>query len=274
MRQTLGSFVAVSGALMILAAYPSANHSWSTYHWPSTTGIVGLDVGDSVGSAWDAYLDEALHDWNESVVLQLTKVDGSTNPWRCRPSLGRIEVCTAPYGDNGWLGIAQIWLSGEHILQATAKLNDFYFRMAAYNEPAWRRQVMCQEIAHGFGLDHQDEIFDNANLGTCMDYTDDPDGGLGGAVDDDPSNEHPNTHDLMQLLAIYGHRDPISAAPPGGAAAGNAVDDSPAAWGRLTRSNRNKRIQRFELDLGRGEKQITHVFWADPEGDRRAARDR
>ena len=55
-------------------------------------------------------------------------------------------------------------------------MNDSYFNTAKYNTPAWRRLVMCQEVTHDFGLDHQDEIFNNANLGSCMDYTNDPDG--------------------------------------------------------------------------------------------------
>lgn len=268
MRHTFGTFVAAVGALMIFVALPSADHSWANFHWASTTGLIALQIGDNVGEPWETSFDEAIDDWNESVVIDLTKVRGGGNPWRCRPSSGRIEVCNAPYGDNGWLGLAQIWLTGEHITQATARLNDSYFRMPAYDTSAWRRHVMCQELAHGFGLDHQDEIFDNPNLGTCMDYSDDPDGGEGGAVDNDPSNEHPNGHDFMQLLTIYDHRDPFGTARPG-PGAGNP-DDTPAAWGRLTRTSRNNRIQRFELDLGRGEKRVTHVFWADPERDRRA----
>lgn len=62
---------------------------------------------------------------------------------------------------------------------------------------------MCQEIAHDFGLDHQDENFSNQNLGSCMDYTNDPDGG--GAYG--PSNERPNQHDFDQLVSIYAHAD-------------------------------------------------------------------
>jgi hypothetical protein len=69
------------------------------------------------------------------------------------------------YGQNGWLGLAQIWVSGNHITQATTKVNETYFNMPQYDTPAWRRLVMCQEVAHDFGLDHQDETFDNPNLG-------------------------------------------------------------------------------------------------------------
>jgi hypothetical protein len=50
---------------------------------------------------------------------------------------------------------------------------------------------MCQEVGHTFRLDHQDEKFNNVNLGTCMDYTSDPDGSLNGEL----SNLHPNAHD-------------------------------------------------------------------------------
>ena len=122
------------------------------------------------------------------MVLDLQKVAGRTSGSTCQPTLGRIEAATPHTATNGWLGIAQIWTtSRSHITQAVTKVNDSYFNTANYNKPEWRRLVMCQEIAHDFGLDHQDENFDNPNLGTCMDYTSKP---LG-----PPSNEHPNAHD-------------------------------------------------------------------------------
>ena len=100
------------------------------------------------------------------------------------------------YGNNGWLGIAQIWASGSHITQGVVKLNDTYFNTPTYDTGSWRQFVMCQEIGHTFGLDHQDENFNNANLGSCMDYTNNP-----------SSNQHPNTHDYDQLESIYSHVD-------------------------------------------------------------------
>ena len=56
--------------------------------------------------------------------------------------------------------------------------------------------VSCQEGGHTLGLDHQDENFNNANLGTCMDYTKNP-----------STNQHPNKHDYDQLLSTYSHFD-------------------------------------------------------------------
>ncbi len=257
----------LAGLLMAIvsAAYVYADHSWGGYHWARTSNPFTLKVGDNVSSAWDTYLDEAIYDWSLASVLDLIKVSGGTRPRNCRPTAGRIEACSDRYGNTGWLGVAQIWISGSHITQAITKVNDTYFNTPTYNTPAWRRLVMCQEIAHDFGLDHQDETFDNPNLGSCMDYTNDPDGPL--------SNEHPNAHDYDQLEAIYAHLDETSTVgnsklpssmPP---AMGHIDFDTPAQWGRLVRSSTNRRAQTYELDFGRGHRVITHVIWADPVGD-------
>jgi len=261
---------------LVMTAVTSADHAWGNYHWARTSNPFTLKVGDNVNSAWDAYLNEAISDWNASSVLDLQKVTGGANPKNCRPTNGRIEVCNSKYGNNGWLGIAQIWASSSHITQAITKVNDTYFNTPTYNTPAWRRLVMCQEIAHDFGLDHQDENFNNANLGSCMDYTNDPDGGAGGAVNNDPSNEHPNSHDFQQISTIYGHpdssttisqtifghRDAEGPAPP----AMNQIDlEGPRQWGRLIRSSPEGRVQLYELDFGNGHKVFTHVLWADGE---------
>ena len=235
----------------------SANHAWGNYHWARTSNPFTLKVGDNVTAAWDPYLNEAISDWTASSVLNLTKVAGGTNPKNCRPTSGRIEVCNSKYGNNGWLGIAQIWANGDHITQAVAKMNDTYYSTPAYNTPAWRRLVMCQEIAHDFGLDHQDEGFGAPNLGTCMDYTNDPDGG--GAYG--PSNEHPNAHDFAQLETIYSHLDStttISAAPAGFM---NADVHAVENWGTKVAESANGRSALFVRDFGNGYKIFTHVFW-------------
>jgi len=127
---------------------------------------------------------------------------------------------------------------------------------AQYNTTAWRNLVTCQEVGHAFGLAHQDEAFDNPNLGTCMDYTNSP-----------ASNQHPNAHDYEQLTAIYSHLDStttLSAAP----AAMSAIDFAgPGQWGRVIASYANGRPKVYELDFGGGHKVITHVFWT-PDGNR------
>jgi hypothetical protein len=261
MRNINGSFRLILVLVMVFAltAFPvsvTADHSWGNYHWARTSNPFTLKVGDNVDSTWDAYLNQAIADWSQSNVLDLTKVAGGTRPKNCRPTSGRIEACNARYGNNGWLGIAQIWITGGvHITQAITKVNDTYFNTPTYNTPAWRRLVMCQEIAHDFGLDHQDEDFDNPNLGSCMDYTSDPDG--------PPSNEHPNSHDFQQLQTIYSHLDSsttISSAPAGFA---NADVHAQENWGTKVRESANSRSAIFVRDFGNGNQIFTFVFWAE-----------
>ncbi|HUO84386.1 MAG TPA: hypothetical protein VM534_04650, partial [Thermoanaerobaculia bacterium] len=157
---------------LVLAAGAYADHSWGSYHWARTSNPFTLKVHDNLTSIWEPYLAEADTDWDKSSVLDLNVLWQSplSNVKRCTSTTGRIEACNAKYGQTGWLGIAGISISGNHITKAYTKVNDTYFNTSTYNTPAWRRLVMCQEIAHDFGLDHQDEIFNNANLGSCMDY--------------------------------------------------------------------------------------------------------
>lgn len=257
------SFVIVGLALLIGSAAPAyASHSWGNYHWARTANPFTLKMGDAVTPAWDAYLVEARNDWNASAVLDTTIVTSVANPKTCKAVTGRMEVCSAKYGNNGWLGLASIWADGNgHITKGTAKMNDTYYASGTYNTPAWRRLVMCQEIAHVFGLGHQNEGFGAPNLGSCMDYTDDPDGG--GAFG--PSNEHPNDHDFDQLVTIYGgHTDGYTTANAlvaqvKGLALGLVVEDE-EDFGRAVATDAKGRANVFVKEV-RGETKITHVFW-------------
>jgi len=258
----------VALSLAALPALSHATHSWGGYHWARTSNPFTLKLGDNVSAAWDSYLATASNDWSFSTVLDTTIVAGgaSWNLKKCSPTSGRVEVCNTTYGNNGWLGVASIWISGGHITQGTVKLNDTYFNTAKYNTPAWRRLVMCQEVGHTFGLDHQDETFNNVNLGTCMDYTNDPDGGEAYG----PSNEHPNGHDYDELAIIYNHLDSATTVKQSVNNRPGAANNEPerlgtAQWGKLVRSTNHGRTELYELDLGRGNKVLTHVIWADPE---------
>lgn len=236
-----------------------ASHSWGNYHWARSANPVSIPTGDNVDATWDGHMDLAISDWNASSVINLVEGAGQAKG-KCRPTEGRIEVCNDAYGQTGWLGIAQIWASGDHITQGTAKMNDTYFNTASYNTPAWRQLVMCQEIAHAFGLGHQDEAFDNPNLNTCMDYTSNPD-----------SNQHPNNHDFQQLSDIYAHLD--SGGSSGGNCNGNNPNcngnngignsdfNHPSEWGQLVHSHGQSAV--YERDFGNGNRMITHVFWAE-----------
>ena len=196
----------------------------------------------------------ASSDWSQSTVLDTTIVAGSANPKNCRPTAGRVEVCNSTYGNNGWLGIASISVTGgTHITQGTVKLNDTYFNTATYNTSAWRNLVTCQEVGHTFGLAHQDENFNNANLGTCMDYTNDP-----------STNQDPNKHDYDELVTIYSHLDStttVGAALPKGALALSVGTDE-RSWGRLVDGSRAEGHSTHVRDLGNGNLVVTSVVWA------------
>jgi hypothetical protein len=262
----ISTFLLSVGALATTAY---ANHSWGNYHWARTANPFTIKLGDNVSSVWDAQLAAASSDWSASTVLDTAVVAGGTNatkgrntPKNCVPTSGRVEVCNARYGSTGWLGIASIWTSGDHITQGTVKLNDTYFTTAKYNTPAWKQFVVCQEIGHTFGLDHQDEDFYNPNLGTCMDYTNDPtrNDGLG-------DNQHPNTHDYDQLETIYAHLDDITTILSGKAssAAAHAIitTSAPSEWGEVVKTGHDRRPSLYARDLDNGQKVFTFVVWAD-----------
>ena len=259
-------------AVVLFPSTPSAHHSWGKYHWSRSINPLVLEIGDNVSSIWGGHLNTAVGDWSVSSVLDLNIVNGGSNPSTCAPTSGRVEVCNAAYGTTGWLGVAQIWItSGSHIVQATTKVNDTYFNQAFYNTSPWRQMVICQEVGHTFGLDHQDENFNNPNLGTCMDYTNDPDPATG------LNNEHPNQHDYDQLVTIYSHLDGGSGGGGGGRGNGRFGGapivpppfqpifdpiqvDTPRQWGRLVRGNARGAL--FDLDLGNGDHIFTFVIWA------------
>jgi len=251
-------YLAIGLISLLLAAVPaiaSANHSWNGYHWARTSNPFNLKLGDNVSSAWDAYLGKASSDWSKSTVLDTTIVAGKAKPSNCRPTAGRDEICNATYGSTGWLGVAQIWASGTHITQGTVKLNDTYFNTATYNTPAWRQFVTCQEVGHTFGLAHQNENFSDPNLGSCMDYTNDPDG----TINNQLSNLDPNQHDYDELATIYAHLDSTTTV-------GSAPSRSPALdgsnWGRRVSASKDGRSSTYLQTDQRGNAVITFVIWA------------
>ncbi len=248
---TLG-LVAITALLTALPA--SADPAWGNYHWARTSNPFTLQLGDNVSSSWDAYLGTTSSDWSVSEVLDTTIVAGGTNPKVCRATSGRVEVCNSTYGRNGWLGLAQIWLSGDHIVQGVAKMNDTYFNTSTYNTPAWKNLVMCQEVGHTLGLGHNDEDFSTTN-GTCMDYSNDP-----------VPNQHPNAHDYEQLASIYKHLDSTTTVGALPAAVANAGLDTPAEWGQLVRDSGGVSV--YVREFAGGHKVITFVTWAESEHER------
>jgi hypothetical protein len=251
-RMTIGAAIAVLVAL-ISPSPADANHSWGGYHWARTSNPFSLSIGDNVDSRWDSSFRTALSDWSKSTVLDAVSAAGGTTAKPCKATAGRVEVCNGAYGKTNWLGVASISITGgTHITQGTVKLNDTWFDTPKYNTPAWRNMVTCQEIGHTFGLDHQDENFDNANLGTCMDYTDDP-----------STNQHPNKHDYDELVTIYSHLDSTSTvgAVAARTAAQQQVGNHRSSWGTRVAGSKSAGQSTFVRDFGHGNLRVTFVTW-------------
>ena len=273
----------------LMASPAAAYNQWGNYHWATDGTGLTLRIERQINaSLWGTYFTSSVGDWDSSGKLSLT--GGTSNlgvdPKKCSPISGKALVCNEVYGFRGWLGIATIWANGDHITQATTKLNDSYFNTASYNKPEWRQLVACQEIGHDFGLDHQDETFDNPNLGTCMDYTNAP---LGGGSYGPLQNLHPNSDDYATLDFMYAHDDTAGGGGGGGggtcnprspkcaggqdaftfrevgkSATGGGVGISVAdtgEWGQAIARDGAGRPDTFLLDLGNGHRKITHVFW-------------
>ena len=255
MRTNKVRFIGMLVLIAMLAAFPlsaGATHSWGNYHWARTSNPFTIKVIDSMTTDWDDNLDKAITDWNASSVMNVVEEAGDSSSRarkRCAAVSGKIHVCNYTYGSHtGWLGVAQIWANGDHIIKATAKMNDSYLASSSYTEVN-RQHVICQEIGHDWGLDHQDES--GLDLNTCMDYAD---------AFDNPS---PNNHDYEQLELIYAHLDStttIASAPAGFA---NADVHAQENWGEKVAESADGRSALYERDFGMGFKIFTFVFWAE-----------
>lgn len=293
MKKFIARVALASVATLAIGSPALAEHPWGTYHWSKGSTALTIKVGDNVDDRWQVYLERAMaggarvnpndeygpngDGWNDTNEIESPIVAGATSPKRCNAAAGRIEVCNARYGRTGWLGVAGISISGGHITSGYTKVNDTYFDTASYNKPEWRMMVMCQEIGHDYGLGHTDEAFGNYNDGTCMDYTNQPAGGMYNGTNYGPSNEYINQHDKDQIATIYAHTHQSTTdfgernvGKPAGTAAELGIDGSgngPADWGRAVGFDAQGRPNVFEKAEA-GRKIITHVFWAIGEGPR------
>lgn len=175
----------------------------------------------------------------------------------CRMVAGTTQVCNGHYGRNGWLALTTLDIAdGNHITQASMRLNDSYFDTTFYNNPNEKLHVMCQGVAHTFGLDHQST--DGSSLNTCMDLFSNT-----GANATSLQSTRPNLHDFEQLNSIYSHLDSTNTplATPTTLAAEPDDDDRKEDWGRLKNQSANGLSSTYERYNRDGSKTITHVYW-------------
>ncbi len=186
----------ILGITVLSAPVAWADHQWSSYHWKKDgTNVLHLTVGDNHTAAvpnWPALFADTAVDWNSfgGAYLSVSAVAGGS---------GDIESYNDNYGNTGWLGLASISVTrgkNKHIVRGSAKANDYYVTLAGYygfDQPVEWQHVLCQEIGHAFGLDHNRE------------------GTTGGTPDDSCMNDEtrplsfpiPNIHDTEQLDLMY-----------------------------------------------------------------------
>ena len=258
-RLLSGLFLGLAFAAFPVFSY--ATHSWGGYHWARTTPQFTLKLGDNMTSAvWKGHLAQASSDWNSGDSAVLTAIIAGASRKRCSMVVGTTQVCNGRYGRNGWLGLATIYITGgTHITQGSTRMNDTYFDTATYNNPNEREHVVCQEIAHTFGLDHQSTNGSSQN--TCMDYFSNT-----GANATSTLSTTPNAHDFDELNIIYAHLDSTTtvasiAALDASVASDADVSDDPNSWGQLISQSANGRSSTYERYNRDGSKIITHVFW-------------
>lgn len=261
------SIVVAAGlaATAIFVNVASATNSWGGYHWARTTAQFTLKLGNNVSAGWQTHLNNASADWNSPQTFGaastpiLTAVVVGQSSKRCAMVAGTTQVCNSTYGNNGWLGLASINITGGvHITQGSAKMNDTYFNTSTYNNPNEKRHVMCQEIAHTFGLDHQST--DGSSQNTCMDYFSNT-----GANATNPASTRPNKHDFDELALIYAHLDPTTTAAQTTSPSSRAdidVTEDPNSWGMLVSQSNNGRSSTYERYNNDGSKTVSHVYWA------------
>ena len=199
--------------LLLSAATALANNSWNGYHWADGTdphdGSIELTLVDDLEpGAYGTKYGEAVDDWDWNSngfngPLSLIRLDGGDRPVACdnvategagTEIVGTIHVCNDAYGKIGWLGLARIWLAADgHIDAGVALMNDSYMLESGsvYDDPYAWQHVLCQEIGHTFGLDHQGSPKKQSCMNDRWGLT-------------NPNFVGPNQHDYDTLDEIYG----------------------------------------------------------------------
>lgn len=168
----------------------SAQHSWSNYHLPHDA--LSPVVHNRSGYAVD------LEAWN-----------GLDTPLQLRGSGSGFELNVTEGGDqdSGWLGLASVRVGAEgHISSGTVTMNRVILSRYAGTVA---EHVLCQEVGHLLGLDHQRDVRDSC-MQDCV--------GLRGdawiACLQEPDGVTPNGHDAEQLREIYAHAVDPGNPPP------------------------------------------------------------
>lgn len=132
----------IAAGLLIAGLAGSAAHAHQWGCW------IQADRNVKIRNAGGSQASAAINDWNGMTILNISSVSSGEE----------IYVFNANSGNTGWAGLATITsYSGCTIRRATAQVNTYYYSSSS----TAARGIHCQEIGHGFGLDH-------SNDGGCM----------------------------------------------------------------------------------------------------------
>jgi hypothetical protein len=165
---------------LVLLAIPTgvalAEHSWATYHWPD----------DKLSPSVKDRTSDSLYD----VPVEVAEWAGLGTPIQPGMADKKGEITVKEASNIFWLGLARIFIDDAgHITKGEVQLNTRL--LAGYpNAKDATEHVLCQELGHVLGLDHQ------RGSDSCMDDT----APLGSVTS-------PNGHDKVELKSIYSHDD-------------------------------------------------------------------
>lgn len=150
------AFVVVSLVLGIVVMSGASAHPWGPspygYHWNRYGSSVTIGIYNTSTGRYYTTSQAAKNDWDSNTILYLPNRSSHTD----------ISVFNANSGATGWAGLASIesWenLALNHIGHVHSQVNTYYAN--SYSD-SYVQGIYCQEIGHGFGLDH-------SNTGDCM----------------------------------------------------------------------------------------------------------
>ncbi len=188
--------VLLVGLSIIALPTAGATHRWVNHHWARTANPYTLTYSANVSNTWSGLVGKVIGEWDDVAQYQAGTFDVFN--FTSVGSGAKMYIESKNYGATGWFGVATITrniLTG-HIESGTVKVNDYYFT-GQFDTTAARDHVLCQEVGHILGLDHNtlSPLFGTS----CM--NDD------NATLNDPAYQTPNYHDAQTLNSIYQHSD-------------------------------------------------------------------
>mmetsp|Transcript_15024 Transcript_15024/g.32740 ORF Transcript_15024/g.32740 Transcript_15024/m.32740 type:complete len:694 (-) Transcript_15024:169-2250(-) len=160
--------------------------------WSNSGNGIALTVLNCLETKWYQYFYDAVDDWDDGYPDTLTlTTEFRDYEYDCNTESYKVKVCNGNYGNTRWKGINEVILDHtDTIIASSARMNEFY--MPERDDSQWQ-YTMCHELGHAWGLPHTDESFTNADLGDCMDYTNNPE-----------VNKQPALSNFEFLYQLYG----------------------------------------------------------------------